>query len=59
MPSRRKISEKDLEKARRKAKSAGGLLRDEHGCVIGKEIYDAWTGKCVPLPPEEVEVVRR
>ena len=55
MPSRRKITEKDLEKARRKAKSAGGQLRDEHGCVVGKEIYDAWTDKCVPLPPEQVE----
>lgn len=25
--------------------------RDEHGCIIGKEVYDFDLDKCVPMPP--------
>lgn len=27
--------------------------KDEHGCVVGKQRWDADAEKCVPLPPEE------
>jgi len=27
--------------------------KDEHGCVIGKQTWDAEAEKCVPIPPEE------
>ena len=27
--------------------------KDEHGCVVGKQKWDAEAEKCVPIPPEE------
>ena len=25
--------------------------KDEHGCIIGKEVFDFDIGQCVPTPP--------
>ena len=31
------------------------VQKDEHGCVVGKEIWDEEKGACVPLPPRPPE----
>jgi hypothetical protein len=28
------------------------VQKDEHGCIIGKELWDQVSGKCVPMPKE-------
>jgi len=25
--------------------------KDEHGCIIGKEVFDYDIGQCIPIPP--------
>jgi len=25
--------------------------KDEHGCIIGKEVFDFSIGQCIPMPP--------
>jgi hypothetical protein len=51
----------------RKTREVSEPQKDEHGCIIGKEVFDFSIGRCVPTPPtpkaqptlEETKELRR